>query len=86
MLGIPPEWYKSKEYRSRIVVDPRSVLEEFGTVLPDQTDVRVIDNTAESRYFVIPKRPNGTDGLSEEELAKLVTRDSIIGVTEALKP
>jgi len=86
VLGIPPEWYKSKEYRSRIVVDPRSVLEEFGTVLPAQTDVRVIDNTAESRYFVIPKRPDGTDGLSEEELAKLVTRDSIIGVTEALAP
>ena len=86
VLGIPPEWYKSKEYRSRVVVDPRGVLEEFGTSLPDSVDVRVTDNTAENRYFIIPKRPDGTDGMSEEELAKLVTRDSIIGVTEALKP
>jgi len=86
VLGIPPEWYKSKEYRSRVVVNPRGVLQEFGTELPDSVDVRVIDNTAESRYFIIPKRPAGTDGMSEEELAALVTRDSIIGVTEANSP
>ncbi len=80
VLGIPPEWYKSKEYRSRVVVDPRGVLREFGTELPASVDVRVIDNTAESRYFVIPKRPPGSEGMSETDLAKLVTRDSIIGV------
>jgi nitrile hydratase len=86
VLGIPPEWYKSKEYRSRVVVNPRGVLQEFGTNLPDSVDVRVIDNTAESRYFIIPKRPAGTGDMSEEELAALVTRDSIIGVTEANAP
>ena len=81
VLGLPPTWYKSSPYRSRAVIDPRGVLAEFGTALPDDTAVRVWDSTAEVRYLVLPERPAGTEGLSEAELADLVTRDSMIGVT-----
>ena len=86
VLGLPPVWYKSAPYRSRVVREPRKVLEEFGTKLPASTEVRVWDSTAETRYLVVPKRPEGTEGLSEDELAELVSRDSMIGVTEALGP
>lgn len=79
VLGLPPTWYKSAPYRSRAVRDPRGVLADFGVALPEQTDVRVWDSTAEVRYLVLPMRPEGTDGLSEEQLAELVTRDSMIG-------
>lgn len=81
VLGLPPVWYKSPPYRSRAVIDPRGVLAEFGTTLPQSTTVRVWDSTAEVRYLVIPMRPEGTDGLSEAELAELVNRDSMIGTT-----
>jgi nitrile hydratase len=80
LLGIPPEWYKSRAYRSRVVREPRAVLAEFGTRLPDDVDVRVHDSTADMRYMVLPLRPRGTDGWDEERLAALVTRDSLIGV------
>jgi nitrile hydratase len=80
LLGIPPEWYKSREYRSRVVREPRAVLAEFGTRLPDHVDVRVHDSTADMRYMVLPLRPRGTDGWDEARLAALVTRDSLIGV------
>lgn len=79
VLGLPPTWYKSAPYRSRAVKDPRGVLADFGTVLPESTRIRVWDSTAEVRYLVIPQRPEGTEGMSEEELAALVTRDSMIG-------
>ncbi|MCC7283324.1 MAG: nitrile hydratase subunit alpha [Acetobacteraceae bacterium] len=79
VLGLPPAWYKSHAYRARAVSEPRAVLREFGVVLPDSTEVRVWDSTAEVRYLVIPRRPAGTEGLSEAELAALVTRDSMIG-------
>jgi len=82
VLGLPPVWYKSAPYRSRAVIDPRGVLEEFGTELPEDVEVRVWDSTAEVRYLVIPQRPEGTDGLSEDELAALVTRDGMIGTTQ----
>jgi len=81
VLGLPPVWYKSAPYRSRVVIDPRGVLAEFGTTLPDDVEIRVWDSTAEVRYLVIPQRPAGTEGLSEEALAARVTRDSMIGVT-----
>ena len=80
ILGIPPLWYKSREYRSRAVREPRAVLDEFGTVLPEGTEVRVHDSTADMRYLVLPMRPAGTEGLSEDALAALVSRDSMIGV------
>jgi nitrile hydratase len=80
-LGLPPNWYKSAPYRARAVSDPRSVLKEFGTELPDTVEVRIWDTTAELRYLVLPERPSGTENLSEEKLAELVTRDSMIGVT-----
>ncbi len=80
LLGIPPEWYKSRAYRSRVVRDPRAVLAEFGTQLPAETRIRVHDSTADMRYMVLPMRPAGTDGWGEERLAALVTRDSLIGV------
>lgn len=86
ILGSPPAWYKSKAYRARLVKDPRQVLVEFGTHLDESREIRVVDSTAEVRYLVIPARPDGTDDLSEEELARLVTRNSMIGVTEALLP
>jgi nitrile hydratase len=79
-LGLPPNWYKAAPYRSRVVIDPRGVLEEFGTVVPANVEVRVWDANAELRYFVLPIRPKGTDGFSEDQLAALVTRDSMIGV------
>jgi nitrile hydratase len=79
VLGLPPTWYKSAPYRSRAVKDPRGVLAEFGVRLPASTTIRVWDSTAEVRYLVIPQRPAGTEGWSEEELAELVTRDSMIG-------
>jgi nitrile hydratase len=82
VLGLPPTWYKSAAYRSRIVVDPRSVLAEFGTELDDDVEVRVWDSSAEVRYLVLPERPAGTDDLSEEELAELVSRDAMIGVAK----
>ena len=82
LLGIPPDWYKSRAYRSRTVREPRAVLREFGLDLPDGVEVRVWDSTAEVRYLVLPERPAGTDHLSEEALAALVTRDSMIGVTK----
>ena len=86
LLGLPPDWYKSFAYRSRAVVDPRGILQEFGTDLSDDTEVVVLDSTADLRYLVLPQRPTGTDGMSEDELAALVTRDSMIGVSRALTP
>ncbi|MCF6317464.1 MAG: nitrile hydratase subunit alpha [Marinosulfonomonas sp.] len=80
LLGIPPGWYKSDAYRARAVREPRKVLAEFGVTLPDDTTVRVHDSTADMRYIVLPARPDGTDGWSADDLASLVTRDSMIGV------
>jgi len=79
VLGLPPVWYKSAPYRSRAVIDPRAVLGEFGVTLAADVEVRVWDSTAEIRYMVLPQRPAGTQGWSEERLAELVTRDSMIG-------
>lgn len=79
VLGLPPVWYKSAAYRSRTVMDPRGVLADFGVTLPPDTEIRVWDSTAETRYLVVPMRPEDTDGLSEEQLATLVTRDSMVG-------
>lgn len=84
LLGLPPVWYKSAPYRSRAVIDPRSVLREFGVELDAETEVRVWDSTAEVRYLVLPERPHGTDGMSEDELAALVTRDAMVGVAREL--
>lgn len=86
VLGLPPTWYKAPAYRSRAVADPRGVLADFGVELPASTRIRVWDSTAEVRYLVVPMRPDGTDGLSEDELAGLVTRDSMIGTGFALQP
>ena len=86
VLGLPPTWYKSAPYRSRAVKDPRGVLAEFGVELPASTSIRVWDSTAEVRYLVIPQRPAGTEGWSEEALADLVTRDSMIGTSLASSP
>ena len=86
VLGLPPVWYKSAPYRSRVVRDPRGVLLEFGVVLPADTEIRVWDSNAEVRYLVIPKRPAETDGLDEEALSTLVTRDSMIGTALARSP
>jgi len=85
-LGLPPVWYKSAPYRSRAAIDPRGVLQEFGVNIPDDTEVRVWDSNAELRYMVIPERPPGTEGMSEEDLADLVTRDSMIGVAKVEVP
>ena len=85
-LGLPPVWYKSAPYRARVVSDPRSVLKEFGCELPESVEVRTWDTTAELRYLVLPERPPGTEALSEEQLAALVTRDSMIGVTQVPTP
>ena len=84
LLGLPPVWYKSAPYRSRAVSDPRGVLKEFGVELDLETEVRVWDSTAEIRYLVLPERPDGSDGMSEDELAALVTRDAMIGVAREL--
>ena len=81
LLGIPPDWYKSRSYRSRAVREPREVLAEFGTTIGPDVTIRVHDSTADMRYLVLPMRPAGTEGIGEEALAKLVTRDSLIGVT-----
>jgi nitrile hydratase len=86
VLGLPPVWYKSAAYRSRAVLEPRQVLAEFGVVLPEETEVRVWDSTAELRYLVVPMRPPGTEGWTEDRLAALVTRDSMIGTGLALAP
>jgi nitrile hydratase len=86
VLGLPPVWYKSAPYRARAVIDPRGVLREFGVELPDSIEVRVWDSTAELRYLVLPRRPDGTDGLSEAELAELVTRDAMIGTAVVRSP
>ena len=82
VLGLPPVWYKSAAYRSRAVMDPRGVLREFGLAVPDDVEVRVWDSTAELRYLVLPERPAGSEGLSEEQLAALVTRDAMVGVAK----
>lgn len=81
LLGMPPTWYKSDNYRARVVREPRSVLKEFGTVLPDHVTVRVHDSNADMRYVVVPMRPEGTKGWSEERLAEILTRDALVGVT-----
>jgi nitrile hydratase len=86
VLGLPPAWYKSAPYRSRAVKDPRGVLADFGVRLSDATEIRVFDSTAEVRYLVIPQRPDGTEGMSEEALSELVTRDSMIGTGLARSP
>src|SRR6266511_5332495 len=86
VLGLPPVWYKSAPYRSRAVMDPRGVLADFGVKLPKDTQIRVWDSTAETRFIVLPMRPAGTEGWSEEKLAALVTRDSMIGTGLAKRP
>jgi len=86
VLGLPPAWYKSDAYRARAVVDPRGVLKTFGEDIPEHVEVRVWDSTAEMRYLVVPERPAGTEGWSEEALAALVTRDSMVGVGSAKRP
>jgi len=86
LLGYPPDWYKSLNYRSRVVSDPREILREFGLKLAPTVEVRVLDSTADMRYLVIPQRPAGTERLGQEELAGLVTRDSMIGVAQARTP
>ncbi|EPE97631.1 nitrile hydratase subunit alpha [Rhizobium grahamii CCGE 502] len=86
VLGLPPVWYKAPAYRSRAVIDPRGVLAEFGVTLPESKKIRVWDSTAELRYLVVPERPNGTDGWSEERLADLVSRDAMIGTGLAAVP
>lgn len=86
LLGRPPDWYKSLAYRSRAVVDPRGVMREFGLELPDGVEVRVLDSTADLRYLVLPRRPAGSQGWTEAQLAELVTRDSMIGVSDPRSP
>jgi nitrile hydratase len=86
VLGLPPGWYKSPEYRSRMVAQPRSLLAEMGLELPAEVRIRVWDSSADARYLVVPERPPGTDGLGEADLARLVTRDSMIGVSRAKRP
>ncbi len=86
LLGLPPDWYKSRAYRSRVVREPRAVLREFGTAIPDDVTLRVHDSTADMRYIVVPHRPAGTEGWARERLAALVTRDCLIGVTVPKTP
>jgi len=86
VLGLPPSWYKSSAYRSRVVAEPRAVLSEFGLTLDPSVEIRVWDSTAEVRYLVLPMRPSGTESLSEEQLAALVTRDSMVGTAVAAAP
>jgi len=86
VLGLPPVWYKSAPYRSRAVSDPRGVLADFGVTLPTETEIRVWDSTAETRFMVLPMRPEGTEGWSEQQLAALVTRDAMIGTGRAKRP
>ena len=86
LLGPPPDWYKSFAYRQRAVIEPRSVMREFGLELDDDTQVRIVDSAADLRYLVLPRRPTGSEDMSEDQLAALVTRDSMIGVSEPLPP
>ncbi len=86
VLGLPPRWYKDHAYRSRAVIEPRAVLKEFGIKIPESVEVRVWDSSAEQRYLVLPMRPEGTEGMSEDELATLVTRDSMVGTSIPLRP
>lgn len=86
LLGLPPTWYKSTAYRSRIVIEPRQVLGEFGLQVSEEVEVRVWDSSSECRYMVLPERPAGTDHLSEEELAQLVSRDAMVGVARVAEP
>lgn len=86
VLGLPPVWYKSAPYRSRAVIDPRGILREFGTELGNDVEVRVWDSTAELRYIVLPERPNGTEAMSEEQLAALVSRNAMVGVEKVVSP
>lgn len=86
ILGLPPDWYKQKPYRARAVYEPRKVLAEFGTIIPDDVAIRVSDSTAIVRFLVLPLRPDGTDDFTEAQLAKLVTRDAMIGVVPAMAP
>lgn len=86
VLGLPPVWYKYPNYRARMVVEPRAVLQEFGLEIPDDLEVKVWDSSAEIRYMVLPQRPAGTEGMSEDELIPLVTRDSMIGVGQPKEP
>jgi nitrile hydratase len=86
VLGAPPDWYKSFEYRSRVVREPRAVLAEFDMLIPEGVELRVVDSTSEQRYLVLPMRPEGTEGWSEDDLAALVTRDSMIGTGRPLSP
>jgi nitrile hydratase len=86
LLGLPPTWYKSTAYRSRVVIDPRSVLREFGLELDESVEIRVMDSNAEVRYLIIPERPPGTEQMSEDELAALITRDAMIGVAKVSPP
>lgn len=86
VLGLPPSWYKSFAYRSRVVREPRTVLQEFGLHLPESVEIRVWDSNSDIRYMVLPQRPAGTDGLSEEQLVSLITRDAMIGVANVQAP
>jgi nitrile hydratase len=86
LIGPPPAWYKGTTYRKRVVREPRAVLAEWGTHVPESTELRVVDTTTEVRFLVIPRRPPGTEGWSEERLARLVTRDSLFGVEDARTP
>jgi nitrile hydratase len=86
ILGLPPDWYKQKPYRARAVKEPRALLTEFGTVIPNDVEIRVNDSTAMLRYMVLPQRPEGTENFTEEQLASLVTRDAMIGVVRANRP
>lgn len=86
VLGLPPDWYKLKPYRARAVIEPRAVLAEFGTIIADDVEIRVSDSTALVRYLVLPRRPEGTESFTEEQLAELVTRDTMIGVAPATLP
>jgi nitrile hydratase alpha subunit len=86
VLGLPPDWYKSRTYRARVVREPRAVLAEFGTIIPPDVEIRVHDSTTVLRYLILPLRPAGSEGLSEDELAALVTRDSMIGVAVVKPP
>ena len=86
MVGDAPAWYKGREYRSRVATNPRAVLAEFGTVIDEDAEVCVVDSTAEVRFMVMPERPAGTENMSEDELAQLITQDSMIGVTRLSPP
>jgi nitrile hydratase len=86
ILGLPPDWYKSREYRSRVVREPRAVLEEFGTMINDSREVRVHDSTADMRYLVLPLQPNGTENYTEAQLVNMIGRDALIGVVEVAAP